>query len=148
MTQRTLVLIKPDAMVKQLAGHVISELYKSELKMVGLKLVETTKDLIEAHYEEHKNSVHFEKLVKHLTGEYHNQPNIIAIVYEGENAIQTIRDLAGKTDPNDAPPHTIRGKYGRIHPETTVYENVIHASDSEESAEREINLWFESTELI
>jgi nucleoside-diphosphate kinase len=135
-------------MAKQLAGHVISELYKSELKMVGLKLVETNKDLIEAHYQEHQESEHFEKIIKHLTGEFHNQPTIIAIVYEGENAIKKIRELAGKTDPNESPPHTIRGRYGRIHPETTVYENVIHASDSEEAAEREINLWFESTELI
>jgi nucleoside-diphosphate kinase len=148
MTEKTLVLIKPDAMAKQLAGQIISELYKTELKMIGLKLVETTKDLIETHYEEHKNSEHFEKLIKHLTGEYHNQPTVIAIVYEGENAIKKIRDIAGKTNPNHSAPNTIRGKYGRIHTDTDVFENVIHASDSDESAKREIKLWFEENELI
>lgn len=148
MTQRTLVLIKPDAMYKGLAGTVISELHQTNLKMIGLKLIDVSRDLAEAHYKEHKEKEFFEKLVKHLTGEFHNNSNVIAIIYEGENAIENIRKLAGKTHPEEAEPLSIRGKYGRKHTITNVYENVIHASDCPDSAEREINLWFEKEEII
>ena len=128
--ERTLVLIKPDAMVKRLAGNVISEIYTTELKMLGLKLVNVQRELAEKHYEEHRGKPFFEKLVKHLTGEFHNDENVMAIVYEGDNAIQKIRDLAGKTHPQEANPTSLRGKYGRVHSETNCFENVIHASDS------------------
>lgn len=146
--ERTLVLIKPDAMVKCLAGTVISELYGLKLKIIGLKLVNVNKELAEEHYKEHKEKPFFEKLVKHLTGEFHNNENVIAIVYEGENAIAKIRELAGSTHPEDALPNTLRGRYGRIHTKTDCFENVIHASDSKESAEKEIKLWFKKGELL
>jgi len=146
--ERTLVLIKPDAMVKKLAGNIISDLYSPELKMIGLKLVNVQRKLAEKHYEEHLGKPFFEKLIQHLTGELHNGENVIAIVYKGKNAIQKIRNLAGKTHPEEADFNTIRGKYGRWHSKTDCFENVIHASDSPESAEREIALWFNSEELI
>ena len=141
--ERTLVLIKPDAMVKRLAGNIISDLYNLNLKMIGLKLVNVRKELAEKHYEEHNGKPFFEKLVKHLIGEFHNNENVIAIVYEGENAIQKVREFAGKTHPQEASPTSLRGKYGRVHTETDCFENVIHASDSKENGEKEIALWFD-----
>jgi len=146
--ERTLVLIKPDAMIKQLAGNIITELYHLNLKMIGLKLVNVKRELAEQHYEIHKEKPFFEELIKHITGELHNNENVIAIVYEGENAIQKIRDAAGKTQPEEAEPNSIRGKYGRIHSETKCFENVLHTSDSKENAKKEISLWFENKELV
>ena len=149
--ERTLVLIKPDAMVKCLAGNIISDLYNLNLKMIGLKLVNAQRELAEQHYcdiEERHSKEILEKLIKHITGELHNNENVIAIVYEGKDAIQKVRTIAGKTNPEEAEPNTIRGKYGRIHSKTDCYENLIHASDSKESAEREIALWFDKDELV
>jgi nucleoside-diphosphate kinase len=146
--QRTLVLIKPDAMVKKLAGNIITELYYLNLKMIGLKLVNVKKEVAEKHYEEHKGKHFYDDLIKHITGELHNNENVIAIVYEGDNAIKKIREFIGKTNPDEAEPWTIRGKYGKIHTKTNCHETVLHASDSPESAEREINLWFNKDELI
>jgi len=146
--ERTLVLIKPDAMVKRLAGNIISDLYNLKLKMIGLKLVNVRRELAEKHYEEHKDKPFFEKLVKHITGELHDNEKVIAIVYEGKNSVQKVRELAGKTHPEEAEPSTLRGKYGRLHSKTDCFENVIHASDSPENAEREIALWFKKNELV
>lgn len=146
--EKTLVLIKPDAMVKGLAGEIISELSRTKLKMIGLKLVNVSKELAELHYEEHKNKPFFKDLIKHLTGELHNNENVIAMVYQGENAIKIIREKAGKTFPDSAEFTSIRGKYGRHNQETGCLENVIHTSDSPESAKREIELWFDDKELL
>ncbi|MBU2612359.1 MAG: nucleoside-diphosphate kinase [Nanoarchaeota archaeon] len=146
--ERTLVLIKPDAMVKGLAGEVISELDRTNLKMVGIKLVNVKKEFAENHYEEHREKPFFDKLVKHLTGEFHKNVNVIAIVYEGEDAISRIREKSGKTFPDDADFCSLRGKYGRHNTKTDCVENVIHASDSPESAKREISMWFSEEELI
>ena len=141
--EKTLVLIKPDAMVKKLAGNIINDLYTLNLKMIGLKLVNVKKELAEQHYKEHTKKPFFKKLIKHITGELHNNENVIAIIYQGENAIQKVRDAAGKTHPEEADPKTLRGKYGRWHSKSDCFENVIHASDSPESAEKEIKLWFD-----
>ena len=146
--ERTLVLIKPDAMVKKLAGNIINELYSLNLKMIGLKLVNVKRELAEQHYEEHKGKPFFEDLIKHITGELHNNENVIAIVYEGENAIKKVRDITGKSNPDESEPSSLRGKYGKINTKNNCYETVLHASDSGESAGREIKLWFEDKELI
>lgn len=146
--ERTLVLIKPDAMVKKLAGNIISDLYNTGLKMIGLKLVNVKTELAEQHYFEHKGKSFYGELIKHITGELHNNEKVIAIVYEGENAVQKVRNAVGATNPDDAEPCSIRGKYGKIHTKTACHETVIHASDSKESAEREINLWFDKKEII
>lgn len=148
MIEKTLVLIKPDAMVKNLYGPILQEIARLNLEMIGLKLVKVDEKLAEIHYKEHKEKPHFEKLKKHLKGEFHKEENVIAICYKGESAIQRVRDLVGSTDPNKALPSTIRGRYGRIHIGTDVYENVVHASDTEQSAKREIPLWFKPKELI
>ncbi len=147
--QRTLVLIKPDAMIKKLAGNIISELYNLNLKMIGLKLVNVKRELAEQHYAEHKGKHFYEGLINYITGKLHNNENVIAIVYEGENAIKKVRDAIGKTNPDECEPHHIRGKYGKINTsKDNWHETVLHASDSEESAKREIELWFNKKELI
>ena len=148
MEERTLVLIKPDAVARGLSGDVISELDRLGLKMIGLKIVNVKKELAEAHYEEHKEKPFFEKLVSHISGKLHNNSNVIAIVYSGENAIQKVREFAGETNPEKADFRSLRGKYGRINSQTDCFENVIHSSDSKDSAKREINLWFNKEELI
>ena len=148
MEEKTLVLIKPDAMVKHLAGSIINDLYNLNLKMIGLKLVNVQKELAEQHYDEHKGKPFYAKLIDHLTGTLHNNENVIAIVYWGEDAIKKIREVAGITHPEEANPKTIRGKYGRLHSKTDCFENVIHTSDSIESAKKEIELWFDENELV
>ena len=145
--EKTLVLIKPDAMVKKLAGSIITYLYHIGLKMIGLKLVNVQRELAEQHYSEHKEKPFFEDLIKHITGELHDNENVIAIVYEGENAIKKVRDSVGATNPDDASPSSIRGKYGKIHTKTSCHETVIHASDTPENGEREVKLWFDEKEL-
>ncbi len=146
--ERTLVLIKPDAMIKRLAGNIISDLSFLNLKMIGLKLVNVQRELAEQHYSEHRNKPFFEELIKHITGELHGNENVIAIVYEGENAISKIRNFIGKTNPDDCEPYHLRGKYGKIHTKTNCHETVVHASDTKKSAEKEISLWFEESELV
>lgn len=146
--EKTLVLIKPDAMVKRLAGNIINDLYNLNLKMIGLKLVNVKKELAETHYEEHKNKPFFNDLIEHITGKLHNNENVIAIVYEGENAIKKVKDITGCSNPDECEPHHLRGKYGKIHSKTECRETVIHASDSIKSAKREIDLWFNKDELV
>ncbi|MCK9568283.1 nucleoside-diphosphate kinase [Candidatus Pacearchaeota archaeon] len=146
--ERTLVLIKPDAMAKHLAGNIITDLYTLNLKMIALKLSNVKRELAEMHYSEHKGKPFFEDLIKHLTGELHNQEKVIAIIYEGENAVKKVRDAIGKTNPDECEPWSIRGKYGKINTKTNCHETVIHASDSVTSADREIKLWFDDDEIV
>ena len=146
--ERTLVLIKPDAMAKRLAGNIITDLYSLNLKMIALKLSNVKRELAEMHYSEHKGKPFYDQLIKHLTGELHNHEKVIAIIYEGENAVKKIREAIGKTNPDESDPWTIRGKYGKINTKTNCQETVIHASDSVESAKREIALWFEDDEIV
>lgn len=146
--EQTLVLIKPDAMIKGLAGDILKELHKLRLKMIGLKLVNVQRELAEQHYEEHKEKPFFEELIKHITGKLHNNEKVIAIAYEGEHAIQKVRELAGATNPDNAEPHTLRGKYGKINTKTQCHETVIHASDSPQAGKREVALWFNKNELV
>ena len=149
--ERVLVLIKPDAMVKRLAGNIINDLYNLNLKMIGLKLVNVKRELAEMHYnklKQEKGEKIFEGVIKYITGEYHNDENVIAIAYQGENAVSEVRKAIGTTNPEKAHPTTIRGKYGRIVAEKDLFETVIHASDSPENGEREIKLWFKDDELV
>lgn len=149
MEEKTLVLIKPDAMAKKLAGNVIQEIDAlKDVKMAGLKLVNVKKELAEKHYEEHRDKPFFDKLIGHLKGDLHDNENVIAIVYSGENVIEKIRKAAGSTHPEEASFSSLRGKYGRVDGRTDCFENVIHASDSRESAEKEIPLWFDEDELL
>lgn len=157
LIQQCLVLIKPDGLVKSLTGDIISALSQTKLKIIGSKIVSVKRELAEAHYSELKNGLinkfgekkgiqTFERVIKYIEGEFHTN-RVMALVYHGENAIQKIREVVGSTNPEEASPVSIRGKYGRIHSQTNVFENVVHASDSETSAKREIQLWFTPDEL-
>lgn len=145
--EKVLVLIKPDGLIKSLTGNIITKLSETELKIVGAKVVNVSRELAAKHYEDHKEKPFFEELIKYIMGEYHTK-RVLAMVYQGEDAITKVRTIAGKTNPEDAEPISIRGKYGRINSKTGVFENVIHASDSVENAEKEILLWFNDKEIV
>ena len=155
--QSCLVLIKPDGLIKSLTGDILTALSQTKLKIIGTKIVSVKKELAEAHYSElrqglikkfgeEKGAKVFESVLKYIQGDYHTN-RVMALVYYGEDAIRKIREVAGSTNPEEADPTTIRGKFGRIHSKTNVFENVIHASDGEESAKREIQLWFQPEDL-
>lgn len=155
--QQSLVLIKPDALVKSLTGNIITVLSETKLTIVGAKMISVSRELAEKHYhdlKQRKIKQHgeelgtkiFEETIKYIQGHYHTK-RVMAMVYEGEDAINKIRKIAGVTNPEKADPTTLRGKYGRINSTTGVFENVIHASEDEAQAEREIKLWFRPNEL-
>lgn len=147
MIQQTLVLIKPDGLKKSLTGNILTRLSETKLEIVAAKIVRVSRELAEEHYRHLKDKPFFAELIKYIQGELHNRKKVLAMVYWGEGAIKKTRELAGATNPEEAEPTTIRGAYGRI---TTkgLYENVIHVSNSEEEAEREIKLWFGPDEII
>lgn len=158
MEQRTLVLIKPDGLIKSLTGNILTTLSESKLKIVATKIVKVSRELAEKHYSELKPSLikkHgkekgkqiFENTLEYIQGKFHTD-RVLAMVYKGEDAVNKIRELVGETNPEKASPISIRGKYGRIHSETKVFENVIHCSDSLENAEKEISLWFKNEEIV
>ncbi len=147
--QQCLVIIKPDGLVKSLTGNILSVLSETKLKIVGAKVIKVPRELAEKHYEhikEEKGEELFNHIIDYIMGKHHTE-RVFAMVYQGKEAIAKIRELSGSTNPEKASPISIRGKYGRINSETTVMENVIHCSDSEESAEKEIKLWFTPDEL-
>ena len=155
--QQCLVLIKPDGLVKSLTGNIISILSETKGRIIASKMVKVSRELAERHYSElgqrliekhgkEKGEKIFEEILKYMQGHYHTD-RVMALVYEGEDIISQIRQLAGATNPEEASPISIRGKYGRINSKTQVLENVMHVSDSEENAKKEIELWFEPGEL-
>ena len=155
--QQCLVLIKPDGIVKSLTGNIITALSEAKLKIVGSKIVKVSRKLAEEHYNDLKASQIrkkgeevgtqiFENTMKYIMGEFHTD-RVFALVYQGENAINKIREIVGPTNPEEADPTSIRGKYGRINSKTHVFETVVHASDTEENAKREVQLWFSPDEL-
>ncbi len=149
VAQQCLVIIKPDGIVKSLTGNIITAFSETKLKIVGAKIVRTSKELAEKHYSDLKKEKpqFYEKTIEYITGKYHTD-RVMALVYSGEDAIKKIREICGATNPEEAHPVSIRGRYGRINSKTGLYENVIHASDSEKNAEREIKLWFSPEELV
>ena len=139
--ERTLVIIKPDAVVRGLIGEIISRFEKRGLKIVGMKMIHIDRELAEIHYAEHKGKPFFNALIDYIT----KAPSIVMVV-EGHHAISVVRKMAGATNPKDAEPGTIRGDFG-FNIGDAIY-NVVHASDSPESAEREINLYFKPEEIF
>jgi nucleoside-diphosphate kinase len=127
-----LVLIKPDAMQRQLAGEILARLERRGLAIRDARLVNVERDLAETHYAEHAEKPFFGELVEFIT----SGPTL-AFVLEGEGAIATVRRTMGATNPADAEPGSIRGDFALSMP-----DNLVHGSDSPESAEREIGLWF------
>ena len=144
--QQTLVLIKPDGLVKSLTGNIITELSNTDLVIVGAKIVQVTKELAEEHYQHLREEKFFDELIRYIMGEFHTK-RVLALVYHGEDATSKVRKVIGDTNPEKAEPTTIRGKYGRI-TSKGVFENVVHASENEKEAEREIKLWFRPNELV
>lgn len=146
--QQSLVIVKPDGLVKSLTGNILTALSETKLKIVGAKVIKVPRYLAEDHYIhlKHAKPDVFEAAVRYLMGEFHTD-RVLALVYHGENAIEKVRKICGSTNPEEADPTSIRGRYGRINSKTGVFENVIHASDSEKTAEREIKLWFTPDEL-
>ncbi len=136
--QRTLVLLKPDAVQRALAGEIIARIERKGLKIAGMKLMLVGDDLAREHYGEHVGKPFFEGLVEYIT----SSP-VVAMAVEGENAVEVVRLLLGPTDPQEAPPGTIRGDYGM-----SIGRNLTHGSDSEESAARELALFFAGEELV
>lgn len=130
--ERTLVLVKPDGVHRGLVGAVITRLERKGLKLVAAKLVWPSTELVRTHYAEHEGKPFYDPLVGFLTS-----GPVMAMVVEGEGAIAVVRNVVGPTNPATAPPGTIRGDLG-----LQVSRNVVHASDSPASAEREVALWF------
>jgi nucleoside-diphosphate kinase len=130
--ERTLILIKPDAFERGLAGEVIGRFERKGLRMTALKLMRADKDLANVHYAEHADRPFFGELVQFITS-----GDLVAMVLEGPNAVNAARQVIGATDPIEADAGSIRGEFG-----TEVTFNLVHGSDSPESAEREIGIWF------
>lgn len=145
-TQQTLVLIKPDAVRRNLIGPVLAKLEEAKLKLVAAKLTKVETKLAEAHYSDHVGKPFYPELLNYITGKLHNAP-VMALVYEGDDAIQKIRALAGATNPEKAETNTIRGMFGRI---TTsgIMENIVHASATPPEATKEVGLWFKKEEFV
>ncbi|UCH50621.1 MAG: nucleoside-diphosphate kinase [Chloroflexota bacterium] len=136
--EQTFVLIKPDAMQRKLAGTIISRLEKRGLKIVAMKMIHMDKTLAQRHYSIHKDKAFFNDLVEFIT----SSP-IIAAVFEGEKAIEAVRQTMGATDSVKASPGSIRGDFG-----LDIQQNLVHGSDSEESAKKEISLFFAPNEIV
>jgi nucleoside-diphosphate kinase len=135
--ERTLVLVKPDGVRRGLTGEVIRRIEAKGYRLVRLELREATRELLAEHYAEHQGKPFYEPLVEFmLSGQ------VVAMVVEGERAIEGFRSLAGATDPTAALPGTIRGDLGRDWG-LAVQQNLVHGSDSIDSAKREIGIWFE-----
>jgi nucleoside-diphosphate kinase len=130
--QRTLVLIKPDAMERALTGEILARFERRGLALRDVRLVRVDRELAERHYAEHAEKPFFGELVEFIT----SGPTL-ALVVEGESAISAVRTTMGATNPADAGPGSIRGDLALAMP-----DNLVHGSDSPESAEREIGLWF------
>jgi nucleoside-diphosphate kinase len=135
--ERTFVMIKPDAVQRGFVGEIISRLERKGIKLVAMKLVSVSRELAEKHYGVHRGKPFFEPTVKYIT----SSP-VVAMVLEGNNAIEMARSMMGKTDPQQAAMGTIRGDYGQF-----IGRNIVHGSDSKETAEFEINLWFKPKEI-
>jgi nucleoside-diphosphate kinase len=136
--ERTLVLAKPDAVERGLAGEIVLRLERRGLVLRGTKLLRVDRALAEQHYAEHAEKPFFSELIAFIT----SSPTL-ALVVEGEGAIATVRTTMGATNPAQAGPGTIRGDFALAMP-----DNLVHGSDSPESAAREIALWFADDELV
>jgi nucleoside-diphosphate kinase len=132
MPDRTLILVKPDAFERNLTGEVIGRFERKGLKLTALKLMQVDADLAEAHYGEHREKPFFGELVGFIT-----RGPLVAMVLEGESAVQAARQVIGATNPLEAAPGSIRGDFA-----TEITFNLVHGSDSAESAGREIGIFF------
>ncbi len=144
--ERTFVALKPDAVKRGIIGKIITRFEDAGFKIMGVKMVQATDQLLEEHYEEHVDKPFYEGLA-----DYMKQGPVVAIVLEGVHAQENVRKIVGDTSAKDADPATIRGQFGHMsmdHADEAgvFYQNIIHASEPGE-AEREIEIWFEEEEL-
>ena len=130
--EETLVLIKPDGVKRHICGEILTRYERKGLQIKAMKLLQTPKELAQEHYAEHKDKPFFGELVDFITS-----GPVLAFVLAGKNAVTSVRTINGATNPVDATPGSIRGDYA-----LTMDSNVVHASDSVDSAAREIHLWF------
>lgn len=136
--ERTLCLVKPDGVHRQLIGEVINRIERKGLQIVGLKLVSVSLNLAAEHYAEHRSKPFYPQLIEYITS-----GPVVAICVEGHRSVSILRSLLGKTDPAEAAIGTIRGDFGLCKG-----RNIAHASDSVTAAGREINLYFNAVELV
>ena len=136
--QKTLVLLKPDAVQRGLVGELVSRLERKGLKLVGMKLVRMNDALARQHYAEHVDKPFFKGLAEFITS-----GPLVAMAIEGEDAIGMVRTLMGETNPANAAPGTVRGDYA-----VSIGLNLVHGSDSPESAQRELALFFKEDEIL
>ncbi len=135
--ERTLLFVKPDGVRRKLVGEIISRCERKGWRLVGMKMMQVTREHAERHYAEHKGKPFFEGLIEYVTG-----GPIVAMVWEGNEVIPILRMMMGATNPVNAQPGTIRGDYAN-----DFTQNIVHGSDSPESAAREIPLFFADEEL-
>ena len=147
--EQLLILIKPDGIKKSLTGNILTKLSEARMVIIGAKVVKVSRELAEQHYYQLKDKPFFNDLANYIQGKIYGEPwdRVLALVYQGEDAIVRMRKIAGATNPEEADPVSIRGAYGRI---TTkgIYENVVHCSSDPSEAEREIKLWFKPEEIV
>lgn len=137
MIEKTFVMVKPDGVQRALVGKIVQRFEDRGLKVCAMKMMRIPRELAERHYEEHKGKAFFEPLLSYITS-----GPVVCMVLEGENAVAAARTMMGKTNPQDALPGTIRGDFGQV-----TGRNIVHGSDSSESAKREIKLFFNDYEL-
>ncbi|MED4400709.1 nucleoside-diphosphate kinase [Metabacillus fastidiosus] len=136
--EKTFLMVKPDGVQRQLIGEIVARFERKGLQLIGAKLMTIPVETAEQHYGEHKGKPFFNDLVNFITS-----GPVFAMVWQGKDVIEISRQMIGKTNPKEALPGTIRGDYGAF-----LSKNVIHGSDSLQSAKREINLFFKEEELV
>jgi nucleoside-diphosphate kinase len=132
MTEETLLIVKPDAVRRGLLSEILSRIERKGLRIAEMRMMRIDQGLAERHYDEHREKPFFDELVRFITSD-----DVVVARVEGERAIPVVRMLMGPTDPAEAPPGTIRGDFGVV-----ITENLVHGSDSPESAKRELDLFF------
>ncbi|HEY57267.1 MAG TPA: nucleoside-diphosphate kinase [Anaerolineae bacterium] len=136
--ERTLVLVKPDGVQRGLVGEIIARLERRGLKLVAAKFMQVSRELAEQHYAVHKGKPFYEGLIAYITS-----APVMAMVWEGPNAVAVVRQTMGATRPTEAAPGTIRHDFG-----LEIGRNLTHASDSPENGEKEVALWFKPEEIV
>ena len=136
--ERTLVLVKPDGVQRGLVGEVIARLEKRGLRLAGAKFMQVSREMAERHYAVHQGKPFYEGLVSYIIS-----APVMALVWEGPNAVAAVRQTMGATRPTEAAPGTIRHDFA-----LTIGRNLTHASDTPENGEKEVSLWFQPEELV
>jgi len=138
MSERTFLMVKPDGVQRRLIGRIIQRIEERGLKIVALKMIRIQRELAERHYAEHREKPFFKGLIEYITS-----GPVVVMVVDGKNSISVVRQMVGKTNPAEAGSGTIRGDFG-----LDIGRNIVHASDSPDSAMREIDLFFKREEIL